>query len=478
MAHWPGRSEAGSTAARSRRAVRTRSRTRALLSLFAVVGLVWLAAPNMAHADVLPAADCVPDGATGCVLVNVFDGDRNPVGDVAVTVTGPQDTSAEATSTADGPTSFGATVAEVYTVTLDPDSLPAEYKDAKTELQVTVQFGTNARATFLLADGSGGTPTSTPTTDASASPGATPPAGSTGGSGGVSSDRVWQQLASGLRFGLMLALASLGANLIYGTTKLSNFAHGEQVTLGAVLSFLFVSSMGMPLWLGAILAVIVCAATGWLQDAAIWKPLRKRGMPVTQVMIVTIGLAIALQFLIQFLVGTGTFQVVGGNPKTWSVGPVTMPRISYFAMLISIVALVGVSIFLTKTRLGRATRAVSDNPALASATGINTNSVIRLVWTMACGLAGLAGLLFALMFGAANWNMGMQMLLLMFAAITLGGLGTANGALVGSLIIGFAVELSSLVLPSDLRYATALVILILALLVRPQGILGLRDRIG
>jgi branched-chain amino acid transport system permease protein len=275
----------------------------------------------------------------------------------------------------------------------------------------------------------------------------------------------------------MLALAAVGANLIYGTTRLSNFAHGEQVTLGAVVTFLLVQ-VGLPLLAAGTIAVALCAATGWLQDAALWHPLRKRGTPITQVMIVTIGLSIALQFLIQFLVGTGTFQVVTGNPTTFTIGPVTMTTMSYLAMGISIVVLTSLAFFLTRTRLGRATRAVSDNPALAAATGINPNLVIRLVWTLAAGLAGLAGLLFALMYGAANWNMGLQMLLLMFAAITLGGLGTAWGALAGSLIIGLAVEMSSLLIPSDLRYATALLILIIVLLVRPQGIFGLRDRIG
>ncbi len=445
--------------------------------LLALVVLGWLQMPATATADVAAVQTCAPGPSTACVLVNIFDADNNPVADVGVTLTAPDGTSSQSVSTANGPTPFESTDAVVYSVSLDPATIPAEFEGATTELNVTAQYGATARATFRLADDApvpatpGSETTSTTGQPAqSSAPTATSP--------GVSANRIWQQLASGLRFGLMLALASLGANLIYGTTRLSNFAHGEQVTLGAVFSFLFVNSMGLPLWLAAIMAVVLCVALGWLQDAAIWRPLRKRGTPVTQMMIVTIGLAIALQFLIQFMVGTGTFQVVGGNPRTWSIGPVTMSRISFLAMAIALVALIAVWWFLTRTRLGQATRAVSDNPALASATGINTNSVIRFVWMLACGLAGLAGLLFALMFGAANWNMGMQMLLLMFAAITLGGLGTANGALVGSLIIGFAVELTSLFLPSDLRYATALVILILALLIRPQGILGLRDRIG
>jgi branched-chain amino acid transport system permease protein len=121
---------------------------------------------------------------------------------------------------------------------------------------------------------------------------------------------------------------------------------------------------------------------------------------------------------------------------------------------------------------------VSDNPALAAATGIDPDKIVRIVWVMATTFAALAGLMIGISFGAFNWTLGMQLLLLMFAAVTLGGLGTAFGALAGSLVIGLVVELSNLVLPSDLRYASALVILILVLLVRPQGLLGRRERIG
>ena len=448
---------------------------RILATLAALTGILCLL-PLSAHAEVTAVTECERSSEHGCVQVNIFDGYREPVADVKVTLEGPDGT-VDAFSTAEGPTTFQVDTADTYTVTLDGASIPADFPSAGTDLvkDLTVQFGSTARGTFDLTEAAAA-PVPDGEASASASSAPTAPA-QEDGSSGVSMDRVWQQLASGLRFGLMLALASVGASLIYGTTRVSNFAHGEQVTLGAVLSYLLIQ-VGLPLWGAAILAIGICAATGWLQDAALWKPLRRRGTPVTQIMIVTIGLSIALQFLIQFMVGTGTFQVVTGNPRTVTFGPITMTHESLLAMGISLVVLLAIGFFLTRTRLGRATRAVSDNPALASATGINTNSVIRLVWTLACGLAGLAGLMFALMFGAANWNMGLQMLLLMFAAITLGGLGTANGALVGSLIIGFAVELSSLVIPSDLRYATALLILIIVLLVRPQGILGRADRIG
>jgi branched-chain amino acid transport system permease protein len=147
-------------------------------------------------------------------------------------------------------------------------------------------------------------------------------------------------------------------------------------------------------------------------------------------------------------------------------------------MGLSVVVLIMVGLFLLKTRTGRATRAVSDNPALASASGIDVDRIIRLVWIIATALAGLSGVMLGLVLNGINWQTGMQLLLLMFAAVTLGGLGTAFGALVGSLIIGMTVELANLVLPGDFKYATALVLLIIVLLVRPQGIFGRKERIG
>ena len=149
-------------------------------------------------------------------------------------------------------------------------------------------------------------------------------------------------------------------------------------------------------------------------------------------------------------------------------------------MGVSVVVIALVGYVLLRTRIGRATRAVSDNPALAAASGIDVDRVIRLVWTASAGLAGLAGVLYALaVSNGIRWDSGMQILLLLFAAVTLGGLGTAFGALVGSLVIGLVVELAGpLGAPGDLKYAVALGMLILLLLVRPQGLLGRAERVG
>lgn len=291
-------------------------------------------------------------------------------------------------------------------------------------------------------------------------------------------DELLQGAASGLRLGLVLALAAVGLSLIYGTTGLSSFSHAEQVTLGGVVCYLLVQA-GLPFLVAAALTVVIAGGTGYLQDVAMWKPLRRRGLGLTQMMIVTIGLSLALQYVYQILIGGRTVRLITDSPKTIEIGPVVLTQQSYIAMAISIVVLTAVGFALLRTRLGRATRAVSDNPALASASGIDVDRVIRIVWVISTALAGLAGILLALVLNGIKWDSGLQILLLLFAAVTLGGLGTAFGALVGALIIGLVVEVAPVFgVPGDLKYASALLILILLLLVRPQGLLGRAGRVG
>jgi neutral amino acid transport system permease protein len=237
---------------------------------------------------------------------------------------------------------------------------------------------------------------------------------------------------------------------------------------------------GLNLWVGSIIAVIVCAFTGYAQDRGMWQPLRRRGLGITQMMIVTIGLSLALQYAFQYFIGAGTVPIVTSSFETVQLGPIPVTSVSFVAMGVSIVMIGLVGFVLLRTRIGRATRAVSDNPALAAASGIDVDHIIRLVWTAAMGLAGLSGIFYALVVSnGIKWDTGLQILLLLFASVTLGGLGTAFGALVGALVIGLVVEMAGpLGAPGDLKYAVALAILILLLLFRPQGLLGRAERVG
>ncbi|MFJ3032880.1 branched-chain amino acid ABC transporter permease [Curtobacterium pusillum] len=416
-----------------------------------------------ASASTAPATGqpCTVSPTNGCIQGTITDSDRKSVEGVAVDVTGPGGFAQTATTSDTGRWSVSVTTAGSYTVAVDQDTLPkGQYLTNAADAKRTVSASLNANVgqIFQLSDQQG-----VVTNDDATS---------------VTPQRAWQQFASGIRLGLLIALASVGLSLIYGTTGLSSFSHGEQVTLGGLLAYLFANQLGWNIWLTGVVVTLLCAATGYLQDAGIWRPLRRKRISLTQLMIVTIGLSIAAQYAFQYFFGASTVRIQQGNPETIRFAGVTLTVQSYVAMAIALVVLVATGLFLAKTRFGRATRAVSDNPALASASGIDVDRVIRFVWTLAAGLAGLSGVMLGLVLNGVNWQTGLQLLLLMFASVTLGGLGTAYGALVGSMIIGIVVELTNLVLPGDFKYATALVILILILLFRPQGIFGRAERIG
>ena len=290
------------------------------------------------------------------------------------------------------------------------------------------------------------------------------------------SDLLLAQIFSGLNFGLMLALAAIGITLVYGTTGLNNFAHGDMVTMGALFTWLFYIVLQLNIVVAVVLATLVVAASGWAQNRFLWQPLRKRRTGLNQMMIISIGFGIVFRYSLILGFG-GQAKDIGGGGNSIAFGPVQTSDLAIVSMIISALALIGVALFLTKTRIGKATRAVSDNPALAASTGIDVENIIRIVWILAAALTGLAGVLYGLQF-QANWLLGYELLLLLFAAVTLGGLGAALGAAVGAIIIGMVVEVSTVFIPTDLKYVAALVILIVILIVRPQGILGKKQRIG
>lgn len=292
-------------------------------------------------------------------------------------------------------------------------------------------------------------------------------------------DQFTERFFNGLNFGLQLALASIGLSLIFGTTGLTNFAHAEMVTFGALMTFLFGVTWGLPLWVAIPIAVVLSGALGWSIDAGLWRPLRRRGTGLVQLMILTIGLSLALRYVFQWFIGGGTHQLPGsGGVKHQIIGPIKLSTVDMLSMGLSLVVLLAVAYWLLRTRMGKATRAVADNRPLASASGIDVEGVTRTVWIIGGALAGLSGVLWAYFRPGIKWDMGVQILLLIFAAVCLGGLGTAFGALIGALVIGVLVEISTLWIPSDIKYVGALGVLIIILLVRPQGILGRRERIG
>lgn len=290
-------------------------------------------------------------------------------------------------------------------------------------------------------------------------------------------DQIIQRLVAGLIFGSLLALASVGLSLIFGTTGLSNFAHGEAITLGGITAWLAGSLLGLPFFAVVILGLVVGGLSGYIQNKFLWLPLRNRGSKLVQMMIVSIGLSIVLRYIYLFFIDGTTKAYTGGLSDVIAIGPVRLTQGSALTFVLAIAVLLAFSWFLTKTRIGRATRAVSDNIGLAEASGIDSEKIIKIVWIAGSALAALGGILLAL-YRQVSWSMGFEILLLVFAAVVLGGLGSAYGALLGSFIVGVLVELSSLVLPPDLKYASALFLMILVLIFRPQGVLGQKQRVG
>lgn len=195
-------------------------------------------------------------------------------------------------------------------------------------------------------------------------------------------------------------------------------------------------------------------------------------------MVVSIGLSILLRNVFQYLMGADAKNYSQWNsPRPWVIGPLDItPKQVGVALFAA--AVLGVTILaLRYTRLGKAMRAVSDNPALSASSGIDVDRVISTVWTLGAALAALSGVLLGMTQGF-DFQLGFKILLLVFAAVVLGGLGTIWGAIVGAFIIGSFIELSTLWVPAELKYVGALVVLILVQLVRPQGILGKSQRIG
>lgn len=362
-----------------------------------------------------------------------------------------------------------------YAVTIDPETLPEGVNLRNPDnnpLTASVSDDRDRRVLFPLVFGES----------------------DSGSSGGVTFRRVAQLTAEGLKQGLYLAMAAIGLTLIFGTTGLVNFAHAELVTWGMLSTYMFnfyglagvigflaplppPFGGGVNLIFAAILGTIAGGCLGWFLNRFIFRGARKAGVSLIAQLVMTIGLSILLRYLFVY--------VFGGGPRTFgdyaaqravSLGPIELTQKDIVAMLLSVLILVGVASYLEMTRMGKAMRAVSDNRELAESTGIDVERVIMLVWVSGAALAALSGVFFGL--DQVKWDFGFRILLLIFASVTLGGLGRPYGALVGALIVGLVINLSTLVIDAEVKNMVALLIMALILLFRPHGILGRAERIG
>lgn len=291
-------------------------------------------------------------------------------------------------------------------------------------------------------------------------------------------DRLPQQIVNGLKFGLIIAITAVGLSLVFGTTGLINFAHGEFVTLGAVVAFMVNVELGLPLLVGGIIAAAAGALFGMGLEGGLFARLRRRKVAGFQFLVITIGLSLLMQSVLRLWFGSGRRPFADyRNTSIVDLGPAAVPLRDVYIMLLCAAVLVGVALLLQGTRIGKAMRAVSDNRDLAEASGIDVARIVLVVWGLGAGLAAFGGVLQGLV-SAVEPLLGFKLLLLMFAAIILGGLGTAFGAMVGGIVVGLVSEISTIWFPNEVKSAWALVVLIGVLLVRPQGILGREERVG
>ncbi|GAB3205957.1 ABC transporter permease subunit [Marinactinospora thermotolerans] len=384
-----------------------------------------------------------------------------------------------------------------YRVVLDQESVPDEYvvseRPGPEHDEVQVREGQQRTVIFNLArpgeeeGGSSASPSEPAQEAAEEEPaqGEGTPEGVTTAPGVSSATpfgtKVVQLTVAGISFGLVIAISAIGLSLIFGTTRMINFAHGDMVTFGAMMALLFSTGAtfnDVPLVVAALIAVVLGALLGIGLERFLWRPLRRRNVALIQMFIVSIGVALILRHLL--LVG------FGGNRERYDeyqlqemirLGPVGVTPRELTIICLSVLVLVAVAAMLQFTRIGKAMRAVADNRDLAESSGIDVDRVTLYVWGLGGGLSALGGVFYGLS-QSVYWQMGFHLLLLMFAAVILGGLGTAYGAMVGGLVIGLVAQLSTLWFPSELMNAWALAIMIVVLLVRPQGILGRRERVG
>lgn len=277
-----------------------------------------------------------------------------------------------------------------------------------------------------------------------------------------------QLIVNGIAVGSIIALAAVGLTLTYGILRLANFAHGDFMTLGAYLSWI-INGRGVNIWLSMIVSAGVTVAVMLLCEKLLWSPMRERRATSTTLIIISIGLALFIR--------NGIILIWGGSNQRYDL-PIAPAlnilgiRIAYYrllVMLLAVLAIVALHFLLQNTKIGKAMRAVADDLDLARVSGINVDNVVTWTWIIAGTLTALGGSMLGLV-EAVRPNMGWFLILPMFASVILGGIGNPYGAIAGALVIGVAQEVSVPYLGSEYKLGVALMLMVLILLVRPQGL--------
>jgi neutral amino acid transport system permease protein len=277
---------------------------------------------------------------------------------------------------------------------------------------------------------------------------------------------------NGLASGSIYALGAIGLSLVYGILKLVNFAHGDFMTLGGFVAFAINVSAGLPLVVAFLGALVAVAILGIVLEYTVWAPMRRKGAGILQLLLLSIGLAFVMRNLILFIWAGDQRSLDVDQFQVWRpFDYISISAIQVTVIVTAGVVLVAVALMLRTTMVGKSMRALSDSFDLAEVSGVNTRRIVAYTWLLAGSLAGLAGVLAAI-YTTLTPNTGWFLLLSIFAAVVLGGIGNAYGALIGGLALGLVEEWSTIFIRPTYKEAIGFLVLILVLLVRPQGVFG------
>jgi len=299
-------------------------------------------------------------------------------------------------------------------------------------------------------------------------------------------------VVNGLFLGTIIALGAIGLSLLYGILNFAHIAHGDFMTLGAYIALFLLGTVfpsiglqsmgfgpftfGYPVFLVIPLTMLALAAIAIGLDISVYRRLRRRGVSKVLLAMTSLGVAIALRGIVHVIWGGGMWQYPRlSKPFYMLPMEVRIPPDNLFIGALAIILVLALFLFLTRSKMGKAMRATSDNMELARVSGINTEHVVWWTWAIGAALAATAGVLLAVFQAQLLPIMGWRFLIPLFAAVILGGIGNPYGALVGALIIGVTAEVSTQWLTPAYKPAIAFLIMIVMLLLRPRGIFGVKD---
>jgi branched-subunit amino acid ABC-type transport system permease component len=289
------------------------------------------------------------------------------------------------------------------------------------------------------------------------------------------------QLGLAVGFGLVtasvLALAAVGVTLQFGVTNYVNFAYGAYMTLAGYVAWELDTKLGMNVWLAIGLTTGIMAFFSVAINKLILNPFNRRNPPRVYMLIVTLGLWLFVSNLIPAIWGTDVHSLNSGSNAPIKIGFILLTTQQIAIFFIAAIVMLAVHLLLTKTKLGKAMRAMSDDPGLAGVSGIDGDFIVTITWVLVGLLVGLAGCVLAVNVVSFDPGYGDGILFVVFAAVILGGIGQPYGTMLGALIIGLATEISAVVVTSTYKSDVAFGLLIVMLLIRPQGLVPSKGRL-